>query len=46
MGEVRFFLARKVIGVAGNSVDMNTVLRSVGLDVDGPSDSKLGLWRV
>lgn len=40
MGQVTSLFARKVVGVAGNDIDARSVLASVGLDVDGPSDPK------
>ncbi len=38
MGLVTSLFARKLVGVAGDSVDAEAVLASVGLDVDGPWD--------
>ena len=40
MSEVTSLFARKVVGVAGDAVDADDVLRSVGLDPDGAWDPK------
>lgn len=40
MGEVTSLFARKVVSVAGGSVDPKEILGSVGLDADGPWDPK------
>ncbi len=40
MSEVTSLFARKVVGVAGGAVDASDILRSVGLDPDGPWDPK------
>eukprot|EP00752_Nemacystus_decipiens_P019119 g17175.t1 len=43
MGEVTSLFARKLVGVAGDSVDPAEILGSVNLDPDGPWDPKLML---
>jgi AraC-like DNA-binding protein len=40
MGQVTSLFARKVVGVAGESVDAKAVLASVGVDADGAWDPK------
>ncbi len=40
MGEVTSLFARKLVGVAGESVDPKEILGSVGLEADGPWDPK------
>ncbi|MEM1150410.1 MAG: AraC family transcriptional regulator [Pseudomonadota bacterium] len=40
MGEVTSLFARKLVGVAGDTVDQHEILGSVGLDADGPWDPK------
>ena len=40
MGQVTSLFARKVVGVAGHAIDGRALLRSVGLDADGPWDPK------
>lgn len=40
MGQVTSLFARKVVGVASDTLDAKAVLASVGLDIDGPWDPK------
>ena len=43
MGQVTSLFARKVVGVAGDAIDAAAVLRSVGLEPEGPLDPKIML---